>query len=136
MAETKNVRILLFINTGTEQLPVYSPVGGQRNATLAEEVGEIDLTTEDSNGASEFGHGLYSATIECDGLYIPTSAGYQGLKGAFRDREMIKVQIKEDDAATEEATCLITNMETSAPYDGETTYTASLRVSGAIRPVV
>ncbi|MED3691305.1 phage tail tube protein [Peribacillus butanolivorans] len=134
MAE-KNVRILLFINTGTDAVPVYSPVGGQRNANLAEEVGEIDLTTEDSNGASEFGHGLYSATIECDGLYIPTSTGYQGLKGAFRGRKSIKVQIQEDGENTEEATCLITNMETDAPYDGETTYTASLRVSGAITPV-
>lgn len=128
----KNVKILLEVNTGTEATPVWSPVGGQRNANLSESVEEIDLTTEDSDGAQEFGAGLYSAEISCDGLYIPTSTGYTALKTAFRNGDAIKARIQEDGLATEEANCIITSMETDAPYDGESTYSCTLRVTGKI----
>jgi TP901-1 family phage major tail protein len=131
----KNVKILLLVNTGTDELPTWSPVGGQRNATLSEEVEEIDVTTMDSDGASEFEPGLYSATIDCDGLYVPTSAGYTALKTAFRNKEKIKVRIQEDETETEEALCIITSRELEGPYDGESTYSASLRVTGKITAV-
>jgi predicted secreted protein len=93
---SKNVKILLEVNAGTEEIPVWEPVGGQRNATMSEEVEEIDVTSEDSDGAQEFEGGLYSATIDCDGLYIPTSQGYTSLKTAFRSKEKIRARIQED----------------------------------------
>ena len=132
----KNVKILLEVNTGTDAVPVWSVIGGQRNATLSEEVEEIDVTSDDSDGAQEFEAGLYSATIDCDGLYVPTATGYAALKTAFRSKTKIKAQIKEDGAATEQAMCLITSMETESPYDGESTYAVSLRVSVKITEAV
>lgn len=131
----KNVKILLLVNTGTSELPTWSPVGGQRNATLSEEVEEIDVTSEDSDGAAEFEPGQYSATIDADGLYVPTATGYVALKTAFRNKEKIKVRIQEDDTQTEEALCIITSRELEGPYDGESTYAVSLRVTGKITPV-
>ncbi|TCN25483.1 phage tail tube protein [Mesobacillus foraminis] len=131
----KNVKILLEVNTGTDVAPVWTPVGGQRNANLSESVEELDLTTEDSEGAQEFEAGLYSAEITCDGLYVPTATGYTALKTAFRNKEKIKARLQEDGQPTEMANCIITSMETDAPYDGESTYSATLRVTGKIESV-
>lgn len=131
----KNVKILLMINTGTDALPVWSNVGGQRNANLSESVEELDMTTEDSEGAQEFEAGLYSAEISCDGLYVPTAEGFSALKTKFRNKEKVKARIQEDGNQIEEALCIITSMETDSPYDGESTYSATLRVTGKITPV-
>jgi len=132
----KNVKILLEVNTGTDVSPVWKPVGGQRNATLSEEVEEVDVTSVDSEGAQEFEAGLYSATIDADGLYVPTAEGYTALKNAFRNKEKIKARIQEDGQPTEQALCLVTSRELEGPYDGESTYSVSLRVSGKITTAV
>jgi predicted secreted protein len=132
----RNVKILLEVETGTDATsgdPIFSYIGGQRNAKMSEEVSEVDVTSEDSDGAQEFEGGLYSATIDCDGLYVPEAEGYAALKTSFRAAQKISARIQEDGLPTEVATCLVTSMETDAPYDGESTYAVSLRVSG--RPI-
>lgn len=132
----KNVNILLFVNTGTVEIPTWTVVGGQRNATLAEETETIDTTTKDSDGYFEYEYGLGGWTIECDGLYIPDDTGYTALKTAQRNKQKIKVQIKEDGQATEEGFCLVTSREFESPYDGESTYSVSLQGTGKLTPAV
>ena len=131
----KNVKVLLEVNTGDEFEERWTPVGGQRNATLSEEVEELDLTSEDSGGVSEYAPGFSSATIDCDGVYVPEAEGYQALKKAFRNKELIRVRLKENGQPTEACFCFITSRELESPYDGETTYSMSLRVSGVIAPI-
>ena len=131
----KNVKVLLEVNKGDDVTPDWVPVGGQRNATLSEEVEELDLTSEDSDGVSEYAPGFSSATIDCDGVYVPKAEGFIALKQAFRNKQLIRVRLKEDGHPTEQCMCFITSRELESPYDGETTYSMSLRVSGKIEPV-
>ncbi|MBW3114188.1 phage tail protein [Bacillus sp. MCCB 382] len=131
----KNVKIVLLVNTGDETTPVFSPVGGQRNATFSEEAETIDLTSEDSAGYQEFDYGLGSWTIECDGLYIPTAEGYKALKDAQRNKLIIKARIQEDGQPVEEGDVLVTSRELEGAYDGESTYNVSLQGSGKLAAV-
>lgn len=102
---------------------------------MTEEVEELDMTSEDSGGVSEYYPGFSSATIDCDGVYVPKKAGYIALKKAFRNKEMIRVRFNEDGQPTEQCLCFITSRELESPYDGETTYSMSLRVSGVIEAI-
>jgi TP901-1 family phage major tail protein len=130
----KNVDILLLVNTGTAELPTWTPVGSQRSVSYSEERDEIDLTSKDSGGATETGYGLFSWEIEADGVYVPEDEGFLALKNAIRNAELIKVQMKEGDAPTEEGDCLVLSREFESPYDGESTYNVSLKGTGMPAP--
>ncbi|MGM9987233.1 MAG: phage tail tube protein, partial [Bacillaceae bacterium] len=111
----KNTKIILEVNSGDDVTPEWVPVGGQRNATISEEVEELDLTSEDSDGVSEYAPGFSSTTIDCDGVYVPSADGYLALKQAFRNKELIRVRLKEDGLPTEQAMCFITSRELESP---------------------
>ncbi|GAB6171992.1 hypothetical protein JCM15765_14700 [Paradesulfitobacterium aromaticivorans] len=128
----RGVDILLMANTGTDGAPVWTAVGGQRNATLTEESDTIDVTSKDSVGVSEFDYGLYSWSISADGLYIPNEAAYLALKNAMRNKAKIKVRIRENGTDEEEGYALVTSRELDAPYEGEATYSLELQGTGAL----
>jgi TP901-1 family phage major tail protein len=133
----RGVDILLYVNTGTDAAPVWTAVGGQRNATLSEESDTIDITSKDSGGVAEYDYGLYSWSISADGVYIPDETAYEYLKNAMRNKQKVKVRIKENGGTgtnAEEGLAVITSRELEAPYDGEVTYKLELQGTGALTP--
>jgi TP901-1 family phage major tail protein len=128
----RGVDILLMVNTGTEAIPTWTAVAGQRNATLAEESETIDITSKDSQGAFEYDYGFYGWTIDADGVYVKDDAGYQELKDAIRNKQKIKVRIQEEGVATEEGMALVTSAEFEGSYDAEVTYSVSLQGTGKL----
>lgn len=132
----KNVDIRILANTGTDALPVYTVVGGQRNATLTETAETIDTTSADSNGDQEFDYGLSTWTVSCDGLYVPTDSAYVALKTAIRDKKKVLVQISEDGAAVDQGTALVTSRSVTGTYNAESTYSIELQGSGALGAAV
>jgi len=130
MAKVKGVDILLLVNTGDDANPVWTPVGGQRGATLSESLETIDVTAKDSDGAQEFEPGLYSWTISADGVYIESEAGYQALVDAIRNRQKIKVRWSENGTDTFEGLAIVTSRELEAPYDDAATYSIELQGTG------
>jgi TP901-1 family phage major tail protein len=132
----QNVKIVIEVNTGDDVTPVWTVVGGQRNATFSEETETVDLTTMDSDGYQEFGYGLGSWTIECDGLYIPSAQGYSALKDAQRNKTNVQVRIQEDGQPTEVGEALVTSRELEGAYDGESTYNVSLQGTGKLTAAV
>jgi TP901-1 family phage major tail protein len=128
----RGVDILLMVNTGTDAVPVWTAVAGQRNATLAEESETIDITSKDSQGAFEYDYGFYGWTIDADGVYVKDDAGYQELKDAIRNKQKIKVRIQEEGVATEEGMALVTSAEFEGSYDAEVTYSVSLQGTGKL----
>lgn len=131
MAKTRGVDILIFVNTGTETTPIWTVVGGQRNATLHEENEMIDVTAKDSQ-AQEFEYGAYTWTISCDGVYIKDDAAYVALRNAMRDKQKIKVRVKEGDTYTAEGLALVSSSDLEAPYDDAATYSMELQGTGVL----
>lgn len=130
MAKVKGVDILIYANTGTEAIPVWTVVGGQRGATLSEKAEPIDVTAKDSGGYQEFEYGLASWTISADGVYVESEAGYAALVNAMRQKQKIKVRWNEGGTDTYEGLALVTSRDLEGPYDGEATYSLELQGSG------
>lgn len=130
MPKVKGVDILLLVNTGTDATPVWTPVGGQRGATLSESVETIDVTAKDSGGAQEFEPGFYSWSISADGVYVESEQGYEALVNAIRNRQKIKVRWSEGGTDVFEGTAIVTSRELEGPYDGEATYSIELQGTG------
>lgn len=131
MGKMLGVDILILVNTSSNETPVWTPVGGQRGATLSESVETVDQTTKDSGGYNEYEYGVANWTISADGLYISDDAGYKALVDAMRQKKKVKVRWQEAGTATYEGDCLVVSRDLEGPYDGEATYSVELQGSGA-----
>ncbi len=121
--------ILLLVNTGTEEVPVYTVVGGQRGAEYPETTDEIDASSKDS-AAYRVLPGRKKSAISCDALYIPSDAAYAALKAAMRNRDFILVRRREEGTDVEEARAIITDLSRSAPDNEVATVSISLTIDG------
>jgi TP901-1 family phage major tail protein len=121
--------VLLLVNTGTAESPVYTAVGSQTNVKFDESVAEVDYSSKDSAATRVFG-GRYGAKLSLDALYVPNDTAYQALKTAFRARTLIKVRVEEEDTETEEANALITSMSRQAPDQQACTISIGLTIDG------
>jgi len=121
--------ILLLVNTGTEDAPVYEEVGGQRGATYGETTDEIDASSKDSEAFRVLA-GRKKSIITLDALYIPDDACYVILRAAMRAREFILVRRSENGADVEEAQAIITNLSRNAPDNEVASLTVGLTIDG------
>ena len=126
----KGVDILIMVNTGTDEVPAWTPAGGQRGATLSENVDTVETTNKASTG-KEYEYGFSDWTISADGVYVDSDAGYQALVTAMRTKAKIKVRWSEIGTAVYEGTALVISRDLEGPYDGEATYSVELQGSGA-----
>jgi TP901-1 family phage major tail protein len=132
----RGVDVLIKVNTGTEAVPVWTAVGGQRGATLSEEYDTVDTTTKDGGGWKEFDLSTGGWTISCDGVLVDGDVGYAALKTAMRSRSKVQVQIINTGPATdvelEEGEGWITSHELDMPYDDNVTYAVEIQGTGPL----
>lgn len=121
--------VLLLVNTGTSQSPVYTAVGSQTNVTFDESVKAAEYSSKNSAATRVFG-GRYGSKISLDAVYVPTNAAYLALKTAFRARTLIKVRVEEEDTETEEADALIESFSRKAPDQEAVTLSIGLTIDG------
>ena len=120
---------LVLVNTGTLLTPVYEAVGCQRDATVDEATATIDVSCKDSR-AQRVLPGRYSSTLSLDALYVPTNAGYQALKDANRNGDLILVARQVDEVVTETATAKVDSISEAYPDQAEATISVSLTIDG------
>lgn len=130
MAGMNGTAYLVQVNTGTVATPVWVTVAAQRDATVDESLGTIDLSTKDSNN-EEIGPGRYSATLSFDHLYIGTGQVEQELlRTAIRNRSLVQVREFLNGVAIYKASGYITSRSTSWPNQGEVVVSVEFHVSG------
>ena len=121
--------VLLLVNTGTPTVPVYEAVGAQRDVSFEESTEEIDVSSKDSR-AKRVLAGRYSSSLSLEALYVWSDAGFQALRDAKRDGELVLVARQEEGATMETADALITNLSSEFPDQGEATISIDLSVDG------
>lgn len=121
--------ILLLVNTGTEETPVYEAVGSQRDGSVDEATATIDVSSKDGR-AQRVLPGRYSSTLSLDALYVPSDTAYLALKGANRQGEMILVARQVNGVVIETALAKIDSMSESYPDQAEATISISMTVDG------
>jgi hypothetical protein len=126
--------ILLLVNTGTPESPVYEAAASQRNYTQTENTAARDSSSKDAREAANE-PGRYSATLSLEALYIPTDDAFLALQTAMRDGEKILIVRQEDGVEIEGALCVITSLVRNAPDQETATYSAELTLDGAFSAV-
>lgn len=122
--------VLLYANTGTPGVPIWTVVAGQRDVTIGEDTAVVDGSSKDQRQA-RVQAGRYSSTISLDGLYVPTDAAWLALKSNKRAGTLIKVRIKEVGVDKEEGNFLITSMERNHPDQEESTVSMDMQLDGS-----
>lgn len=84
-----NARVSISTNGGTS----FSLLGEARDATLNISQNEIDATSFDSGGWSEFIPGLKEWTVDTEALYIPDNAGQDALYESLVNGTKIQIKL-------------------------------------------
>lgn len=126
----RGVNFLLYVNTGTAELPTYTKVAGQRGGTFNRSSDTIDLTSKDSDGWMDEDYGMASWGIEADGLLVEDDAGYMALENAFDNKGIVLVRWETAGGNQYEGEAIITDFPTEAPYDDNATYSITLNGKG------
>lgn len=126
----RGVNFLLYVNTGTEAVPVYTKVAGQRGGTFNRSSDTLDLTSKDNAGWQDEDYGTASWSIEADGLLVESDAGYAELEEAFDAKAFVLVRWETAGGNKYEGKAVITDFSTEAPYDDSATYSITLNGKG------
>jgi TP901-1 family phage major tail protein len=126
--------LLILVNIGTPGVPALMAIGSQRDATIEEATGTIDISSKDSR-AQRVLPGRYSAKISMDALYVPNDATYQALRNANRNGNLILVAWEEAGVVLGTANAKIDSMSQSFPDQGEAKCSLSLTVDGFFEEV-
>jgi len=121
--------VVLYANTGTPGTPIWTQVGSQRDAKIAEDVAIIDASSKDQAQRRVIG-GRYSSSFTLQQLYTPTDAAYQALVTSFRTRAVILVQVYESGVLTAQANVLIAKIDKDFPDQKEALATFTCEIDG------
>lgn len=83
---------LLYLNTGTPTIPIWTLIGGQRAGTLTRKGDTIDASDKTTGGWKASLVGLLSWSISLDGLVLLQDDGLDALEAAFNAGKQINVQ--------------------------------------------
>jgi len=139
---TKGIDFIVNVNTGTEASPTWTPVAGQRGASLTLNADTIDITSKDSNNWKEVVAGQKNWSIKFDSLVImnDTGDGYdtslEALESAYMSGNTVMAQIKtpmtSGSAVTYTGSAVITDLSYDYAQDKEATFSGTLQGTGAI----
>lgn len=93
MAKVKGLDIYLKVNTGTIGSPVWTKVGGQRDASFDRGMSTIDVTDKDSAGNEEHLTGISNWAVSFDAFLIEDNAGFLEIEQACDAREQRQFQV-------------------------------------------
>jgi len=93
MAKIKGTDIYLKVNTGTEGSPVWTKLGGQKDATFDRGAATIDVTDKDSAGNEEHLPGIRNWNVSFDAFLIEDNAGFLEVETAFEESLQKQFQI-------------------------------------------
>lgn len=135
MANIKGVDVLVEMNVGTADVPVWQKIGGQRGATLNRDKDTMESTSKDSEGFKEFEAGFKEWNVETDGLVVVDDEAFAALEDSYMDDTKLKVHVKMPSGTKYEGLAIVTSLPVEMPYDDLVTWSATFQGSGKLEKV-
>lgn len=132
--------ILLAVNTGTDQTPVFSAIPCQTSAEYTLSVDAIDTSCKDSPdntnipGARDRTISVESNPTDWPEFAVSPSGSEEVLRAAAEAGEQIRGCIVVDGDNLEEFVATITGFSVSAPREDKVTMSIDLQLSGGLTP--
>ncbi len=108
----------------------FNIVGSQRDATMDETAGVIDISSKDQRERKVLS-GRYESNISMEELYVPTDAAYLALLASMRNGTIVAIRRRESGTDKEEADAIVTSISRDFPDQGEATISIELAIDGA-----
>jgi TP901-1 family phage major tail protein len=134
MAKIKGLNIYVEVNTGTYGSPVWTKVGGQKDASMTPSLDDIDVTDKDSAGWKENLAGNREITIEFDAFLIEDNAGFVEMKKGFWDASPKDLDLRlKTPTKTYRGYFRLSEMPIEAPSEEAATVSFSLKSTGEVQ---
>jgi TP901-1 family phage major tail protein len=127
---------LLYINTGTVAVPVWTLIGGQRGSSLGRTADSIDTSHKTSGGWKSAVAGLRGWSIDLDGLVLLNDLGIEALETAFNEGKPVNVKFEYPDKRYRTGWAAITDFSMETPHDGEASLSGTLEGNGALSDLI
>lgn len=132
MAKVIGLDVLLQVNTGTPESPIYTTVGGQKDASMNIAGDAIDVSSKDGSGWKEYKLGLKGWDMDLDGVIKESDTGIQELIDAFMNQTEILVKVLFPDGSFYVGNSVITSMPMKLGMAADATYTFKIQGTGAL----
>lgn len=123
MAKIKGIDFVLKMGTKI--------LGGKKGASLSISSDTIDTTTADSEGWKEKDYGFKEWSISTDGLLVANDTCYDAVEDALFNGTALDIEVIRD-GKKYTGQCLITSLESDAPFDDNMSYSVNLEGTGAL----
>jgi TP901-1 family phage major tail protein len=123
---------LLYVNTGTAAVPVWTLIGGQRGSSLGRTADSIDVSHKTSGGWKSTKAGMRGWSIDLDGLVLLTDAGLEALELAFSTGVEVQLKFEYPNKSYRTGWAAVTDLSIETPHDGEASLSGSLEGNGAL----
>jgi len=126
MTRVKGYDIFIKVNTGTEESPVWTSVGGQSDATFDRGMGMIDTTGKDDSWHETHLPGIKNWGISFDHFLIEDDTGWLKVETSYDERTQLQYQIYTA-SHTYMGKATVESLSISAPKDGASVVSLSLK---------
>ncbi|MDH7513552.1 MAG: phage major tail protein, TP901-1 family [Clostridiales bacterium] len=92
MPKIRGKDIYVEVNTGTEQTPVWTKVGGATDASIDMSGEGIDVTDKDSEGWAESLIGIKSVEVSSEHFMLDSDVGYSELEDAYLNDTLLDLR--------------------------------------------
>lgn len=125
MAKVSGTDIYVKVNTGTEGSPVWTKVGGQKDASFSRSAETVDETDKDSAGWKENAQGHKSWNIDFDMFLIEDDSGFIEIEDSYDNGTKKQFQLITP-TKTYQGKAVVTGLDISAPDGDKSTASFSL----------
>lgn len=127
-AATMGKEYLLYINTGTVEVPKWTVVGGQRSTSLKRTADEIDASDKTTKGWKSSLAGLRSWSMEASAIVILSDEGREALDYAYENGVQVHCKFEFPDKVNYTGWGSIADYSLETPHDDVAT--CSLTING------
>ena len=127
---------LLYVNTGTPTIPVWTLIGGQRGSALNRKADSIDASNKTTGGWKANLPGLLSWSIALDGLVLLQDLGLQVLEQAFSASQQVELMLQYPDLTSRTGWASITELSIDNAYTAAATMKGTLDGVGPLSNLI
>lgn len=123
---------LLSVNTGTNDVPKWTAVSGQRSTALNRSAAEIDATDKTTGGWTVVKAGLRSWEMQLENVAILDDEGAEALDYAFENGVEINCRVEYPNGDTFEGWGSVTQYNLDTPHDDVAALSATIKGNGPL----
>lgn len=132
MATLRGEAVLLYVNTGSISVPVYTALGSDQSCTLNCTASMIDRADKSDAGWPNNIMGKREWNVSANGIHVETDAAFDALRASWMNQETILIKVKTINGNQFTGDAGVTNLSYTAPTNDVVKLTMTLNGASAL----